>query len=85
MFFARGMITIVSVDPQKAPQSLMDILQKRIEISWLGSVNKKGVLIPAKMEIGVVVAVVLVVLVFFLLRRSRLKTGKATAISRRPA
>ncbi len=72
MFFARGMITICSVDPQKAPQSLMDILQKRIEIPWLGSVNKKGVLIPAKMEIGVVVAVVIVILVFILLRRRKL-------------
>ena len=72
MFFARGMITIVSVDPQKAPQNLMDILQKRIEIPWLGSVNKRGVLIPAKMEIGVVVALVIVVLVFFLLRMTKL-------------
>ena len=72
MFFARGMITILSVDPQKAPQDLMDILQKRIEIEWLGSVNKKGVLIPAKMEIGVVIALVIVVLVFLLLRKHRL-------------
>ena len=72
MFFARGMITIVSVDPQKGPQSLMNILQKRIEIPWLGSINKKGVLIPAKMEIGVVIALVIVVLVFFLLRKMKL-------------
>jgi simple sugar transport system permease protein len=72
MFFARGMITILSVDPQKAPQDLMDILHKRIEIEWLGSVNKKGVLIPAKMEIGVVIALVIVVLVFLLLRKHRL-------------
>ena len=72
MFFARGMITIVSVDPQKAPQNLMDILQNRIEIPWLGSVNKKGVLIPARMEIGVVIALVVVVLVFILLRKMQL-------------
>lgn len=72
MFFARGMITILSVDPQKAPQDLMDILQKRIEIEWLGSVNKKGVLIPAKMEIGVVIALVIVLLVFLLLRKHQL-------------
>lgn len=72
MFFARGMITIISVDPQKGPQSLMDILQKRIEMPWLGSLNKKGVLIPARVEIGVVIAMVLVVLVYFLLRRTRL-------------
>lgn len=72
MFFARGMITIVSVDPQKAPQNLMDILQTRIDIPWLGSVNKRGVLIPARMEIGVVIALVILVLVFLLLRRRQL-------------
>ena len=64
MFFARGMITIISVDPQKGPQNLMDILQKRIEMAWLGSPNKKGVMIPARMEIGVVIALVIVVLVY---------------------
>ena len=72
MFFARGMITIVSVDPQKAPQNLMDILQTRLDIPWLGSVNKTGVLIPARMEIGVVIALLIVVLVFLLLRRRQL-------------
>ncbi|MBR4538557.1 MAG: sugar ABC transporter permease YjfF [Clostridia bacterium] len=72
MFFARGMITIISVDPQKAPSSFMDILQSRIEIPWLGSPNKKGVMIPARMEIGVVVALVIVVLVFILLRKMKL-------------
>ena len=72
MFFARGMITIISVDPQKGPQGLMDILQKRIEMAWLGSPNKKGVMIPARMEIGVVIAMVLVVLVYLLLRKTRL-------------
>ena len=72
MFFARGMITIVSVDPQKAPQNLMDILQTPINIPWLGSLNNRGVRIPAKMEFGVVIALVIVVLVYFLLRRHRL-------------
>ena len=72
MFFARGMITIISVDPQKGPQNLMDILQKRIEIAWLGSPNKKGVIIPARMEIGIVIALVIVVLVYLLLQKTKL-------------
>lgn len=72
MFFARGMITILSVDPQKAPQALLDILQKRIEINWLGSPNKNGVIIPARMEIGVVIAIVIVILVFCMLRKMRI-------------
>ena len=72
MFFARGMITILSVDPQKAPQALLDILQKRIEINWLGSPNKNGVIIPARMAIGVVIAIVIVILVFCMLRKMRI-------------
>ena len=72
MFFARGMITIVSVDPQKVPANLMEILQTNIEIPWLGSVNKRGVLIPAKMEIGVVIALVILILIFLLLRKRKL-------------
>ena len=72
LFFGRGMITIISVDPQKAPQSLMDILQTRINIPFLGSPNKKGIMIPAHIEIGVVIALVLVVLVFILLRNYKL-------------
>ena len=72
LFFGRGMITIISVDPQKAPQNLMDILQTRINIPFLGSPNKKGIMIPAHIEIGVVIALVLVVLVFILLRNYKL-------------
>ncbi len=75
MFFARGMITILSVEPQKAPQEFMDILQQRIEMMWLGSPNKKGVIIPARMEYGVVIALVIVVLVFLLLRKMKLGRG----------
>jgi len=38
----------------------------------LGSPNKKGVIIPAHIEIGVVIALVILVLVFLLLRKHRL-------------
>ena len=72
LFFGRGMVTIISVDPQKAPQNLMDILQTRINMPLLGSPNKKGVIIPAHIEIGVVIALVILILVFILLRKFRL-------------
>lgn len=75
LFFGRGMITIISVAPQKAPQNLMDILQTRINIPFLGSPNKKGVIIPAHIEPGVVIALILVILVFILLRWSGLGRG----------
>ncbi len=75
MFFARGMITIISVDPQKAPDNLMNILQTRIEIPWLGSPNKKGVWIPARVEIGVVIAIAIVILAYILLQKMQLGRG----------
>ena len=74
MFFARGMITIISVQPQKATGSIMEALQQRLEIPWLGSPNKKGVMIPAKMEIGVIIALAVVAVIFVLLRW--MKTGR---------
>ena len=75
MFFARGMITIISVQPQKATGDIAAALQRRLEIPWLGSPNKKGVMIPAKMEIGVIIALAVVVLIFVLLRW--LKLGRS--------
>ena len=78
MFFARGMITIVSVEPMQLTVSenpeILDIVQHRIEIPWLGSPNKKGVMIPARMEIGVIIALVVLVLIAIFLKKS--KTGR---------
>jgi len=76
MFFARGMITIVSVDPlqltvQEEP-GILDIIQHRIEMMFLGSPNKKGVVIPARMEIGVLVALAVLVIIAIMLRKVKL-------------
>ena len=76
MFFARGMTTIVSVKPQKVAHEGFKLLMKtKIEMPWLGYIAKKGNLVPARMEIGVVVALVIVVLVFFMLRKTKLGRG----------
>lgn len=75
MFFARGMITIISVQPQKATGSIIAALQRRLEIPWLGSPNKKGVMIPAKVEIGVIIALAVVAVIFVLLRWMKLGRG----------
>ena len=75
MFFARGMITIISVQPQKATGSIIEALQHRIEIPWLGSPNRKGVMIPAKMEIGVLIALAVVAVIFVILRWMKLGRG----------
>lgn len=76
MFFARGMTTIVSVQPQKvAHEGFKALMKTKLEIPWLGYVAKNGKLIPARAEIGVVVALVIVAVVFFMLRKTRLGRG----------
>lgn len=76
MFFARGMTTILSVNPQKvAHEGFIALMEKKIEIPWLGYVAKNGNLVPARMEIGVVVALAVVILVFLLLKFMRLGRG----------
>lgn len=73
MFFARGMTTIVSLEPQKiAHEGFKQLMNTKIQIPWLGYTAKNGNLIPARMEIGVVVALLIVVIVFVLLKKIRL-------------
>ena len=72
MFFARGMTTILSVNPQKVNHEAFNKLRDtKIEISWLGYTAKNGNLVPARIELGVVVAVVCVAVVFILLKYLR--------------
>lgn len=69
MFFARGMTTILSVNPQKIDNEAFNaVRESKIEIPWLGYVAKNGNLVPARMELGVVIALVCVALVFVLLK-----------------
>ena len=73
MFFARGMTTILSVNPQKANHKAFAALrEKKIKIDALGYRAKNGNLVPGTIEIGVVVAIVCVILVFLLLKNIRL-------------
>ena len=73
MFFARGMTTIVSVEPRTAAhEGFLALKDARIEIPWLGYTAKNGSLIPARIEIGVLVALFVVLAVFFLLKKTKL-------------
>ena len=76
MFFARGMITIVSSEPLQltvnTEPGIMEIVQHRIPMMFLGSPNKKGVIIPARMEVGVIVALLVVLIIAIMLRKTRL-------------
>ena len=72
MFFARGMTTIVSVAPRTAENELFLALKEfRIVIPGIGSYGKTGNFIPARVELGVVIAIAVVILVFVMLKWTR--------------
>ena len=69
MFFARGLTTIIHAEPfNVANEAFLALKDTRITIPFLGSVNNSGNFTAAYMEIGVAVALVLVVLAFVMLR-----------------
>ncbi len=73
MFLARGLTTILSVNPVKvAHEGFLELVKSKIKISWLGYVAQNGNLIPAKIEIGTVVAICVVIMMYVLLRHLRL-------------
>jgi simple sugar transport system permease protein len=72
MFFARGMTTIVHTNPFNVENEAFNKLKEPIRIAFLGTVNKKGKLVPAKIEVGVLVALLVVLILFLVLRYTKL-------------
>ncbi len=73
MFFARGMTTILSVNPRKVDhEGFANLRNVKIEIPWLGYTARNGNLVPARIELGVIVALICVAVVFILLKFLRL-------------
>ena len=73
MFFAKGMTTIVnSTQFNVENEAFVKLFETRIYDPGVGSVNKLGKWIPAYVEIGAVVAIVVVLLLFALLRWTKL-------------
>lgn len=76
MFFARGMTTIVNKDPFNVEnEAFIALKETRIIIPFMGSVNKKGDYVDAYIEIGVVVALLIVAALFVILKWT--KTGRS--------
>ena len=72
MFFASGMTTIVNTEPfNVANEAFVALKNTRIIVPGLGTINKKGVYVNAYVEIGVIVALLVVVVMFLLLRYAR--------------
>ncbi|MDO5400939.1 MAG: sugar ABC transporter permease YjfF [Eubacteriales bacterium] len=73
MFFAKGMTTIVNATQFNVEHEGFQALKAtRIYVPGLGSINKLGKYVPAYVEIGVIVAIVTVIVLFILLRWTKL-------------
>ena len=73
MFLSRGLTTILSVDPVKVThEGFLGLSKTKIQIPFLGYVAQNGNPIPAKLEIGAVVALAVVILCFLMLRYMKL-------------
>ena len=73
MFFARGMTTIVNTAPFNVENAdFKALMMTRINVPGMGTVNKKGIYVPAYVEIGVIVAILIVLLLFVILRWTKL-------------
>ena len=73
MFFARGMTTIVHTNPFNVEnEAFTKLKMTRVIIPGMGSVNKKGIYVDAYVELGVVVALLIVVILFCVLRWTKL-------------
>ncbi|MBQ9626599.1 MAG: sugar ABC transporter permease YjfF, partial [Treponema sp.] len=73
MFFAKGMTTIVnSTQFNVENEAFVKLVETRIYVPGVGSLNKLGKWVPAYVEIGAVVAIVVVLLLFVLLRWTKL-------------
>ena len=73
MFFARGMTTIVNTAPFNVKhEGFLALKNTRIAIPGLGSLNKAEEYMDAYIELGVVVALLVVVVMFCVLRWTKL-------------
>lgn len=73
MFFAKGMTTVVNSSPFNVANEAFVVLKTtRVNVPGLGSVNKKGIYVPAYVEIGVLVAILIVIVMFVLLRWTKM-------------
>ncbi|MBE6853081.1 MAG: sugar ABC transporter permease YjfF [Ruminococcus sp.] len=69
MFFARGLTTIInSTQFNVANEQFQNLKNTRIHIPGVGSYNKSGNFVQAYIEIGVIVALLMVVILFVFLK-----------------
>ncbi|SCW52675.1 simple sugar transport system permease protein [Ruminococcaceae bacterium YRB3002] len=73
LFFAKGMTTIINSSQFNVQNEQFQAMKTTtVTVPLLGAVNKQGVYVPAYVEIGVIVALVVVILLFVALRWTKL-------------
>ncbi len=73
MFLGRGLVALIEVNQiQVANPGFEQLSGERILIPFLGDVNKKGVFIQSKLEYGVIVAIIIVCIVYWVLKKTKL-------------
>ena len=73
MFMGRGLVALIEVNQIQVDNKAFEKLSgSRIVFPFIGDYNKKGVFIPAKLEYGVVVAIIIVIAIYLLLKKTRL-------------
>ncbi|GHS94523.1 sugar ABC transporter permease [Synergistales bacterium] len=76
MFFARGATALVNLDQVQAKNAAFTAVSRvRILIPGVGSFTKRGVFVPAYIEIGVIVALLIVILLFLMLKYTKFGRG----------
>jgi simple sugar transport system permease protein len=72
LFFAKGMITIVSPGPVTAAnEAFLSLKNFRIELPGIGYYGKTGNFISAKIEPGVIIAIVVVIAIVVIMKWTR--------------
>jgi len=73
MFLGRGLVALIEVNQIQVSNAGFEAMSgARIMIPFLGDLNKKGVFIQSKLEYGVIVAIIIVFLMFWLLKKTKL-------------
>ena len=73
MFLGRGLVALIEVNQIQVDNAGFEALSgARIMIPFLGDVNKKGAFIQSKLEYGVVVAVIIVCIMYWLLKKTKI-------------
>lgn len=73
MFLGRGLVALIEVNQiQVANVGFEALSGARIQIPFLGDVNKKGMFIQSKLEYGVIVALIIVVFMIWFLKKTKL-------------